>query len=648
MLLSYYRRPLFLVLLLYACGIFVFRDFFIKAGDALPFTLPRSGVLVEGRVSDYPVPGRGGLRFSLETYKIYNQPLRTGLMVYAREMGGASYGDTVSFLADIEIPPGAAAPGTLDWADYLARRGITAQARAGEIEVLARANAFIRLAGTFRASALKTFEASLKPEAASVLGGIVLGEKKSVPPSLKTAFQDSGAMHLLVASGSNVGFVVAVVYFLASKLGWKRRYAGLAALILAGFYVIAAGFDSPLVRAYLMFSAGLCAWLARREAGAFHALTAACMLILVFSPRALFDAGFQMSFLAAYGLVVGMSLWGKYFKAGGVRGTLAGLLLVSFFAQLGLYPLLAVYFHKISLVSLLANMVLVPAAGLAMGLGFLMAFFSGAGFVFKLLAPAGGFFMDYFIRTVRWFAAWPFASVRVAEPSFWFVTGFFVLVFALLHAPLLGFKSRRLYAVCALGLAVMAVGPLLRAAAFGQQSCRVLLFGDSNTSCAFVYARPGGLYIVNPGINGGKLAEAVFSGGDKTVEGVLLTSLEGRNFSGLAALARLVAVKRIIIPYAPAPAALPAVLEEMKKSGTIIYRTWPGETVPSDIKIVSGWGPASPGYGGRGEVYDWEIGPVKIDNGGRSASRLCAGPCPSPEGAEAQKGKIVILDLKIR
>jgi hypothetical protein len=227
------------------------------------------------------------------------------------------------------------------------------------------------------------------------------------------------------------------------------------------------------------------------------------------------------------------------------------------------------------------------------------------------------------------------------------VAGFFILAFAVIHAPLFGFKNRRLYAVLVLGLVVMAAGPLLRAAASGPQSYRAVLFGDSNTSCAFVYAEHGGLYIVNPGVDGKKLAEAVFAGGGKTAEGVLFTSLEKKNFSGLAELSRLVEIKRIIIPYGPAPAALPALLEDMKKGGTIIEKVWPGEAA-SGMKITARWGGDSSGYTGRGEVCDWEIGPVKIGDGGASASRLCAGPdCVPRDSIRSQKSKTTVLAFEL-
>jgi competence protein ComEC len=638
MLFSYYRRPLFLLLLVYAGGVFISRDRLLRPPADLPFPLPRSGVLIEGRVSEYPASAPGGLRFAMETSSVYGAPLRTGLMVYARgEAGGASYGDTIALFADLEAPPGASAPGSLDWAGYLARRGIAAQARAHETEVIKPAGRLLLTARRFRASALASFRAGLGPEAAAVFGGVVLGEKKSVPPDLKTAFQDSGAMHLLVASGSNVGFVVAVVYFLCSRLGLRRRYSGVAALGLAGFYVLAAGLDAPLVRAYLMFAAGLFAWLLRRESGAFQALTSAALLILLVSPRSLFDAGFQMSFLAAYGLTAGLALWGGRLRAGGLAGSALGLLLVSFFAQLCLYPVLAVYFHKISLVSLLSNMVLVPASGVAMALGFLLAL-SGGGWIFKVLAYSAGLFMKLFIGTVRFFASLPYASVSVPEPSAWFVAGALVVAFVILHAPLLGFRRRRLYFSAALGVAVMGAGQVPGFISAGEVRYGVQLFGDSNTNSALVRA-PSGLYLVNPGLNGQRLADAVLTGGTRRLEGVLLTSLEEKNFSGLDELSRSVSINRIFLSYGPQPRALSELIKKLFPAAGAAVRLWPGERAAG---VRAGWGARGPGYTGGGDIVDWEIGAVRISGEGAQASQGGAGGA----SASSERGKTVLLEFE--
>ncbi|OGR96344.1 MAG: hypothetical protein A2016_11050 [Elusimicrobia bacterium GWF2_62_30] len=627
-------------MLAYAAGIYLFRGALLDTAPGLPFSLPRSGALVEGRVAEYPAVVPGGTRFVLEADTFYGKPFKARLMVYARAAKGATYGDRVSFIADLEIPPGASVPGSLDWADYLARRGIAAQARAFDLDITGKPGRFILLARRFRGAALSAFGRALPPAEASVLGGVVIGEKRSVPPGLKTAFQDSGAMHLLVASGSNVGFVVAVVYFLCSRLRLRREYAGLAALGLAGFYVVAAGLDAPLVRAYLMFSAGLCAWLLRREAGGFHALTAACLLILVVSPRSLFDASFQMSFLAAYGLCAGMGAWGKYAPKSGVKGALCGLLLVSLFAQLGLYPLLAIYFHKISLISPVSNMVLVPASGVAMGLGFLLAFFSGAGFVFGPLAYVCGIFMELFLGTVRFFAGVPFSSVYVAEPSGWFTAGFFLLALAVLHAPLLGFAKPRLYLLLAGALTVMSGGLAARG---GAGPYRAVLFGDGNTACAFVYAGSEEPDIVNPGLNGRKLADAVLAGGARRARWVLLTSLEEKNFSGLEALAKVVGLRGVLLPYGRQPEGLRRVLQKLRGEGVRVSRVWPG---PAAAGEPGAFWEAPAGYTGGPDVVGWRIGPFRVGGEGTYAEAAGAAAGETADRMAAQPWKTMVLELK--
>ncbi len=633
---AYYRRPVFLLLACYAAAILIFKGYFLKPREELPFRLPRAGVLVEGRVAEYPIGRPGGRRFTLETSSLYGRPFRTALMVYSKEKAGFSYGDRVSFLADLGQPAGASAPGGLDWADYLGKRGITAEARAMKIDVEEQAGPVLRLARAFRENALEAFDANLSPEAASVLGGVVIGEKRGVPPDLKLAFQDSGAMHLLVASGSNVGFVVAVVYFFCSRLGFRRRYAGLAALALSGFYVLVSGLDPPLVRAYLMFSAGLCAYLLRREAGAFHALTAAALVILLFSPRALFDAGFQMSFLAAYGLIAGMALWGKYFKAGGLRGHAVSLFLMSFFAQLGLYPLLAVYFHKLSLVSLFSNMLLVPGSGIAMALGFLLAFFAKAGLVLKFLVPAAALFMKLFIGTVRFFAALPFSSVSLPEPSALWIAGFYIFAFVLLHAPLIGFRRPRLYLAAALGAAVMAAGVPRRVPAAGGEKCLALLFGDADTRCALIKVPGAGVYIVNPGLKGKKLADAVLAEGSRAVEGIMLTSLEKKNFSGLEELAGMMKIGNVLVPYGPQPPGLRGLLKDLEGKGVAVRRVWAGEEALPSVRAGAGPGASGGGYTGRNDIVDWNIYGLSVEKDGGYAvqgSSLAAPPSASPQKA---------------
>ena len=671
MLFSYYKRPLFILTVLYALVIVAFRPWFERraSGDAL--TPPLYGAEVEGVIKEYPIKHYSLWRFELETKSVNGYPLKSGLMVYTGDLGGASLGDAVSFIGDLKKPFSNVAPGNLDWPRYLAERGINAEARSQRLSVKRKAFLPLRGAAAFRQMALSVFDSKLSSEAASVAGGVVIGEKKNISPELKTAFQDSGSMHLLVASGSTVGFVVVVVYFLCTGLGMKKKHSWPLALVAAGFYVIAAGFDPPLTRAYFMFGAGLAALLIERRPGIFQGLIIACLLILVFEPLALFDAGFQMSFAAAYGLSVGMTLWGERLRFKGFFGILAGLLAVSFFAQAGLYPLMAYYFHKISLVSLISNILLVPASGVIMGLGFLMVFSSKISVLYGLFSFITQRALDLFILVVRFFAGFGFSAARVSEPSVWSAAAFFVLVFIFLHAPLFNFKKRPVWALFSAAMLLFGCGK------FFSARSGIFLFSDATRACFMLKAAGGGgLFMVNAGLNGSKLSNAALSAGERELKAVFLPSLEEKDSSGLHELSGLIRVRRLLLPYGPLPDGLNAEVQKLSKEGTEIIKFWPGDGVVLDgVKVSADWpcyarggkkAGGAPGYTGLTEesrlsfIFNLRGNEVDVCSGGRQVfltpsqqlrgRRIAVSPGPAFEAdgqfLEAQRGASIEIPIR--
>ena len=595
--------------------------------------LPPYEVRLEGRISQYPVHSRGSWRFPLEATVVDGKPTDAGFMVYARDVGGASYGDKVALTAKLAEPFNYAIPGNLDWRAYLSERGISAEARVDRLEILKKAPFIIRHAAAFRANALEVFEGNFAADRASVLAGIVLGEKKSVSDELKTAFQDSGAMHLLVASGSNVGFVTFIVYFLCSKFKIRKKYSGLLALFCAGFYVLAAGLEAPLVRGYIMFLAALGGYLFDRDSGVFQGLIIACLAILLMDPSSLFDAGFRMSFIASYGITTGMTLWDGLIKLKGPARSLSRVLMVSFFAQIGLYPLMALYFHKISLISIVSNVLLVPASGVIMGLGFVTLLSSWLGAFFPAVSALTGSGAGVFIWLVKAFAAFKYSSVLVSPPSAVTLAFFFVFVFVLLHAPLLGFRNRRLY--------ILAAVPLLAifAAGFLPVKNLVSMFSDSDTRSVVVRHGRAGLFLFNPGINGRKLANSVLHYGFHSVEGVFVSTLERRDWGGLGELAKLIKIKKVAVPYGALPGELEEILGGLAKAGTRIDRAWPEDRILfKDLEVRPDWGSGpypdrkTAGYTGRDswEGLDWRLEAsdfeVRVmDGGSRVAVRRGAG-----------------------
>ncbi len=654
MLLSYYKRPL-VILLILLCGLIIaFKKHFVKPPDMPKFSMPRLGALVEGRIAEYPVNSNGKYRFELDNVSVYHKPIKSSLMAYTNDIKGLSFGDRIGFVADLYEPSKNYIPGGLNWASYLFKRGISAEARAvSPIDSISPAPKYIQAASNFRSRILNAFLKNLPEQEAAVLSGIVIGEKRSVDEKIKEAFQKSGAMHLLVASGSNVGFVAVMVYAACAVFGLRRRYSGFLALAAAGFYVLACGLDAPLVRAYIMFAIGIAAFACRRESGGFHSLVLAAFILIVMSPRSLFDIGFQMSFLAAYGLIAGTSIWDSRLRhvcdlLFNLRKTKKGMFMsgfvykilslaaISFFAQLFLYPLMAVYFHQISAVSLISNILLVPAAGIAMFMGFVLAFCSPFAPAAAVVSFFVSMFMKVFIFLINLFAAFPLASFNVPEPSWLIISGYYVLAWTMLHWPLLGFTK---YLFPSFGIFLILAQPVFGLLGNLKVKEHVLLFGNSKTSSALIVEKKG-IFLVNPGQNGKKLADAVYAEGKYSLNAVLFTSLEENNFKGLAELSRKVRIKNIYLPFGPMNDEMYNALSPARHSGANIQQVWP----VSSGTVHLAWPEQVYGYAGRGEPYDWRVYSVMVTGNGRCASVMKNGRWSTPECREP--GDQLITDIK--
>ncbi len=146
-----------------------------------------------------------------------------------------------------------------------------------------------------RLAAERAFRRRLTPGRAALLAGLTLGDAGALPRDLRDAVRDAGATHLLVASGSNVGFAAAAGAGLALAAGAGPPLVGAAALACAGFYTLMAGGDPPCARAWLMLAAAVLARLLGRLAPASACLTAAAFALLLLDPAAALSPSGVMS-----------------------------------------------------------------------------------------------------------------------------------------------------------------------------------------------------------------------------------------------------------------------------------------------------------------------------------------------------------------
>ncbi|MCW0211761.1 MAG: DNA internalization-related competence protein ComEC/Rec2 [Pseudonocardia sp.] len=234
-------------------------------------------------------------------------------------------------------------------------------------------------AGTLR-DGLRDAAARALPEAsAGLLPGLAVGDTRNQTSEVETDFRAAGLTHLTAVSGANLAIVGGAVLFLLRRAHADPRLAALCSgLAIVGFVILARPSPS-VVRAAVMGGVVLLALAAGRARSALPALAVAVLVLLVVDPSLAVDAGFALSVLATAALVLIAPGWARAFGRRGVPPGAAEALAVPAAACVVTAPLIAGLSGQVSLVTVLANLVVVPAVAPATVLGVLAAVLSPLG-----------------------------------------------------------------------------------------------------------------------------------------------------------------------------------------------------------------------------------------------------------------------------
>ena len=175
-------------------------------------------------------------------------------------------------------------------------------------------NFLLALARFIRQSIQEGIEATLPSTSSSLMLGILLGVRESLPPAFVEDLRATGTLHVVAASGMNVTMVGG--FFLASlTLFLKRRIALIATVFIIVLYIGIASFEPSIVRAGIMGILAFTAQILGRQALSFFFLFIAFFFMLMVDPLLLYDVGFQLTILATAGLIVGKPLLDRFIQS---------------------------------------------------------------------------------------------------------------------------------------------------------------------------------------------------------------------------------------------------------------------------------------------------------------------------------------------
>ena len=426
---------------------------------APPAGLPLDGgFLLEGKVDGFPVRQRQ-TAFTLET-------ARGRFRVKISRPGSEPLpGQRVRCRARLHPPAPPTNPGQFDYGGYLRSQNLAGVLEAEEMFLLEDPGPWDRLVIAVRKGLSAGLERAVPAAQAPLLKAALLGETDEVDPALIEDFKGSGMLHILAISGQHVGVIALILLQAFALLRLPRKAAFLATGAVLALYVPVCGGQISVLRAALMFWAGVPAVLWERPASALNSLGWAAAGILASMPWSILSLGFQLSFAATFLLILYSRTLAEGLARLKIRRALTAYLAstpaLSLALFLGAYPLLAAVSHVSSPSSILGN---VATIGISSGmlvaacLALLAAPWTALSACFGATAGAFGTALAFCVHTL---ARAPGAAVAAPSLHPAWGLGLIAAVIAFPHAVRLG-KGRILVLFCAAafsgrwaGLAVM-------------------------------------------------------------------------------------------------------------------------------------------------------------------------------------------------
>ncbi|MEA2902518.1 MAG: competence protein ComEC [Actinomycetota bacterium] len=332
-----------------------------------------------------------------------------GKRVEAQARGGAAARLRSRLAGEQVALAGQMRPVAVSARTYLDRRHVGAQLVVSEVGRWELGNGPSRLANAIRRTLLAGVE-SLPPERRTLFSGFVLGDDRGQPVEITDDFRAAGLTHLLVVSGQNVAFVLALLSPLLRRLRIGARFgAGLVLLLLFG---VLTRWEPSVLRAEAMAGLALLSSTLGRPVSGLRILALAVTGLLLVDPLLVGSLGFLLSVGASAGIL----LLAKPIAAllPGPR-PLADALGVTLAAQVGVAPVLVPVFDGLPVASLPANLLAVPVAGPLMMWGIAAGLPAGmiGGPVARIVHVPTEIMVAWVAAVARWGAGLPLGRVRL-------------------------------------------------------------------------------------------------------------------------------------------------------------------------------------------------------------------------------------------
>jgi len=402
----------------------------IKNNELRKYNDLEQEIVLTGIVVKEPDVRETNTKLTIETL------VSTKLLATVNRYPEYKYGDELRITGKLQTPP---VFEDFNYKDYLIKDGIYSVIYYPKVEVISRdrASGVYAKILDFKDKLRQSIYQNLPAAQSYILGAMILGDKNRMPQELKEKLNISGVRHITAVSGLHIFLLTSILMSLMLWLGFWRSQAFYISIIIITLFIIITGLQPSSIRAGIMGGLFLLGQKIGRKSVGSRALVIAAALMLVINPLLLFnDLGFQLSFLAAMGIIYLSSTFQRWLRFIPEKKFLnfRSILSMTFSAYLFTLPILIYNFGRVSLVAPLTNVLILPSIYWIMISGFIFGLvgiiWQGLGWILSL---PGWFLLTYLIKIVDFFSqSWAEKSIENVHWS-WLVFSFLILGLLVWH-----------------------------------------------------------------------------------------------------------------------------------------------------------------------------------------------------------------------
>ncbi|MDD5145991.1 MAG: ComEC/Rec2 family competence protein [Candidatus Pacebacteria bacterium] len=356
------------------------------------------------------------------------------ILITARKYPVYEYGDKLEITGNLKAP--SEDINGFNYKNYLLKDGIYSVISFPKIELISKnqGNNLYKYLFSFKNKLKESLNSVMSPPQAGILEALFFGDENNISNDWKDKFNLTGVRHITAVSGMNITIISALILNFLLFLGFWRKQAFFISVILIVFYILMIGFPASALRAGIMGILFLSAQYFGRLSFAPRSIIFAAAFMLLLNPLLLkLDVGFQLSFLAIMGLVYLQPHFQEFFQKIPNFLQLRYTLAATLSAQIFTLPVLIYNFGRISILSPIVNILIVPLFSLITILGFTFSF---AGiflpFLGQIISWPAWLLLTYVLKVIDLFSKIQFVSKNISNMHwgllliFYSVSGFII------------------------------------------------------------------------------------------------------------------------------------------------------------------------------------------------------------------------------